>query len=398
MVTPMLILKNGNVFPVTTLPFRGDVMIKDGKICELGHDLIHPDAQYVDVEGYTVIPGLIDAHCHTGLSESGIGAMGQDENEHSDPILPELRAIDAINPGDDAFCEARQAGVTVCVTGPGSSGLITGQFCAVKTWGSTVEEMILKESLAMKMALGENPKLTYGGLQKKAPETRMSEIAMLRKMLRAAVIYEEKQACKWNPDRWDMKLEALVPVVKGELPVKMHVHRMDDIASAIRIAREFSLRISLEHCTEGYMLIPTLQKVTHELDLRIILGPFMMARRKNETRNLLPKIPAIMHQAGFRFGLMSDHPVTPQRYLNIYAGLAVREGLPEKTALEAVTIDAAHACWIDDRVGSLTVGKDADIAIFEGEPLSIGGQCVMTLINGTIVYCRKEVKDATSRG
>ena len=373
---------------MTAPPYQGDVLIRAGKICALGGDLANPDAQCIDVSGYTVIPGLVDAHCHIGLAESGVGEPGQDVNEHTDPLLPELRAVDALNPDDDAFREAREAGITTCVTGPGSSGLITGTFCAVKTWGATVEEMLLRESLAMKMALGENPKQAFGVARKTAPETRMSEMSQLRNILQEARIYADKRAKCPDMAAWNMKLEALSPVVRGEMPVKFHVHRKDDIASALRIARELSLRISLDHCTEGYLMLPVLQAAARELDLRVVLGPLMMPRRKIETRNLSPAGAAKMHEAGIRFGLMSDHPVTPGQYLNLYAGLAAREGLAPDAALAAVTIDAAYSGWIDDRVGSLEVGKDADIAVFNGEPLQLGAKCVMTVIDGKIVYRR----------
>ena len=384
----MLILKNGWVVPVTGPSFQGDVLVRDGKIEAVGAGLTSPEAQYVDVEGYTVIPGLIDAHSHIGLAESGVGDPGQDVNEHTDPVLPELRGIDSLNPNDDAFRESREAGVTACAAGPGSSGVITGQFCAVKTWGRTAEDMVIQAPLAMKLALGENPKQAFGIARKTAPETRMSEMALLRKVLREAAIYAERKGKQPEQLPWDSRLEPLVPVIKGELPVKVHVHRADDIMSALRLAREFSLRMSLEHCTEGNMVLSQLQDAVRDLDVRLVLGPLMMPRRKIETQRLDPRLPGELHRAGLRFGLMSDHPVTPQRYLNVYAGLAAREGLPEEAALAAITIDAAHACWLEDRIGSLTVGKDADIAVFQGNPLSLSGRCVMTIINGQIVFDR----------
>lgn len=385
----MIILKNGRIEPISAPGFFGDIMMDGGKIVSMGRDLSGENAQIIDVRGLTVYPGFIDPHCHIGLSESGNGATCQDENEHTSPLLPELRGIDSLNPMDESFREAREVGITTCVTGPGSSGLITGQFCAVKTWGRTAEKMTLRAPLAMKMSLGENPKLAHGTNRKVAPETRMSEIALLREILYKTKEYARKKERDPEGTAMNMKLEALVPVVKGDMPVKIHVHRADDIMNAIGLAKEFSLRFSLEHCTEGHLIPEEILEAEETLDAKVLLGPLMMPRRKLETRNLSDKGPCILEKGGVHFGLMSDHPVTPLQYLPLYAGLAVRQGASETCMLRAITLEAARACWIEDRVGSLEEGKDGDLAIFEGNPLSLEGKCRMTFINGELVYKMK---------
>lgn len=382
----MIILKNGRIEPISAPPFFGDIMLSGSKIAALGRDINNENAISIDITGLTVYPGFIDPHCHVGLAESGNGASCQDENEHTDPILPHLRGIDSINPADESFREAREAGITACVTGPGSSGLITGQFCAVKTWGKTVEKMLLRAPLAIKFALGENPKQAHGINRKAAPETRMAEMAMLRDILYKAREYAVKRESKAVIFAPDIKLEALVPLIKGEIHAKFHAHRADDIMNAIRLAKEFSLRFSIEHCTEGHLVAEDVMEAMQDTGAKVILGPIMMPRRKLETRNLDDRAPGILEKAGLSFGLMSDHPVTPLQYLPLYAGLAVRQGASKACMLRAITLEAARACCIDDRIGSLEPGKDGDLAIFEGDPLSLEGRCRMTFINGEMVY------------
>lgn len=386
----MILLKNGYIYPVSRPPFAGDLLIQDGKIAALGENLSTEGAECIDLAGCSIMPGIIDPHCHIGMWEDGMGEEGADGNECSDPITPQMRAIDGLNPFDPCFAEARAAGVTTVVTGPGSANVIGGQFAALKTDGSSVEEMLIKAPVAMKAAMGENPKRVYGDL-KTSPYTRMAIAALFRKELFDAQEYAEakKEAesdSSKKPDL-DMGLEAMQPVLSGELLLKVHAHRADDILTALRIAREFHLRVSLEHCTEGHLIADELKKQTDALGgVPVILGPLLSDRSKIELRNQTFRAPAILHAAGIEFALMTDHPVIPVQYLPVCAALAVREGLDEETALASITLNAARAVGLSDRIGSLDVGKDANIAVFDGHPLEFRTHCSMTLIEGRIVY------------
>ena len=383
----MLLLKNGYILPMTKQgPFVGDILLENGKIRQMGRGLEAPEAQTLDLAGLFVMPGIVDAHCHIGMWEDGIRAEGDDGNECGGPITPELRAVDAINPYDRCFEEACQGGVTTCVTGPGSANVLGGQFAALKTKPGSVEEKLIAAPVAMKSALGENPKFAYGMEKNRSPYTRMATAALLRKAFLEAREYgrrrEENKADK--PD-YDMAKEALLPVLSGELPLKIHAHRADDILTGIRIAREFGLRYSLEHCTEGH-LIPQAIKAAQAEGAKVVLGPLLSDRSKVELRNLSFKAPAILHKAGVEFALMTDHPEIPEQYLSVCAALAVRAGLPEEAALRAITINGARAVGLESRVGSLEPGKDGDIGIYSGHPLEFRSRCVMTVIDGEIVY------------
>ncbi len=383
----MLLLKNAMVWPMTDSgPFTGDIWIENGKIRAVGQALEAPGAQVIDLSGCFALPGLVDAHCHIGMWEDGIQAEGDDGNEMSDPITPELRAIDAINPFDRCFEEARAGGVTTCVTGPGSANVLGGQFAALKTKPGSVEEKLILAPAAMKAALGENPKSVYGG-QKTAPQTRMATAALLRRALLEAKDYSHKMEAEEESDKpeFDMAKAALLPVLNRELLLKIHAHRADDILTALRIAKEFGLRISLEHCTEGY-LIPAEIKAAQDAGAKIILGPLLTDRSKVELRNQSFQAPHILHQAGVEFAIMSDHPVIPLQYLPVCAALAVREGLDEETALRAITLHGARAVGLEERIGSLEAGKDADVAVFSGHPLEYRSRCLLTIIDGRIVH------------
>lgn len=383
-----MLLKNGYVVPVVGEPFVGDVSVVGGKIAALGAGL--PDeAEVIDVSGLTVVPGMVDAHCHIGMWEDAMGNEGADGNECTNPITPELRAIDAVNPFDRCFEEAAAAGVTCAVTGPGSANVIGGQFVALKTHGDCVDKMIVKAPQAMKAAFGENPKGVYGS-QKTAPSTRMAVAALLRKALSDALEYGKKleageKDAEKLPER-DIGKEMLLEVAKGRLPMKFHAHRADDIQTAIRIAREFGISYSLDHCTEGYLIPEQLKSAMNDGCLGIIVGPLLTDRSKIELKNLSMKAPAALHEAGIEFAMMTDHPVTPLMYLPVCAALAVRDGLPEDAALRSVTINAARVAGIADRVGSLEVGKDADIGVFSGSPIDVRSRCLLTLIDGEIVH------------
>lgn len=386
----MLILKNGNVIPVRGKKFKGDIAVDGGRIVELGKDLEkkYKKAELIDVSGLIVTPGIIDAHCHVGMWEDGMGTEGADGNDPYSPITPELRSIDGINPFDRCFREACDNGVTTVVTGPGSANVIGGQFVALKTLKGDLDAMILKFPLAMKAAMGENPKRVFTG--HKTFYTRMAVAAQLRKALADAVEYDRMIKAagddKSKLPKKDHSLEAMLPVIRRELPLKIHAHRSDDIMTAIRIAREFNIRFTLDHCTEGYMFAADLKKSLDELGAGIIVGPYLSDRSKIELRNNTFKAPAVLKENGIKFAIMTDHPVIPIQYLPVCAALAVREGLDEATALEAITINAAEIVGVGDRVGSLEVGKDADIAVFTAHPFDFRSQCVLTLINGRIEH------------
>ena len=387
----MLLLKNALVMSMARPAFHGDVLVEDGRIATVGVALHAPDAEILDCTNKHVLPGLIDAHCHIGMWEDGIGEEGADGNESTDPITPEMRATDGINPFDPCFAEARAAGVTTVLTGPGSANVIGGQFVALKTFGRCIEEMILKEPVAMKAALGENPKREYTE-QKATPYTRMAIAALFRKAMVEAQEYQRKlELSEEDPDKLpdrDISVEALLPVLRGELKLKVHAHRADDILTALRLAREFGLSITIEHCTEGHLILDVLKEQIAELGAGIILGPLLSERAKIEMKNLTFHAPKLLYDAGIPFALMTDHPVTPIQYLPICAALCVRDGLDEETALKSITINAANITGLGARVGSLEPGKDADIAIFDAHPLDFRSHCVCTIINGQVVYRR----------
>ena len=385
----MLILKNGKLLTMAGPEFVGDIAVENGKIIALGEELPAENAQVRDVSGCYVMPGIVDAHCHIGMWEDSMGTEGADGNECTNPVTPELRAIDAINPYDRCFTEACAAGVTTCVTGPGSANVVGGQFVAMKTAGDSVEDMTLRFPVAMKAAFGENPKRVYGDSEK-TPQTRMATAAILRKALLDAQEYgkkiEEGEQDPAKRSSRDLGKEALLAVIKRELPMKIHAHRADDILTAIRIAKEFNIRFTLEHCTEGYLIPAQIKRAIEEQGAGIIVGPLLSERSKIELRNLSFKAPKVLYDNGIEFAIMTDHPVIPEQYLTVCAALAVREGLPEEVALRAITIQAARITGIDDRVGSLEVGKDADIAVFNGHPLDFRTRCVLTLVNGKIAH------------
>lgn len=385
----MLVLKNGNVMTMAGPAFVGDVAIENGKIVAVGQSLSYSDAEVRDVTGMTVMPGIVDPHCHIGMWEDAMGFEGADGNECTNPITPELRAIDAINPYDRCFEEAVAGGVTTCVTGPGSANVIGGQFVAIKTYGDSVENMVLRFPVAVKAAFGENPKRVYDG-KNQTPSTRMATAALMRKALVEAQEYNEKlEKGKADPEKMperNLGKEILARVIRRELPMKIHAHRADDILTAIRICREFKLRYTLDHCTEGYLITDKLKEALGEDCEGIIVGPLLTERSKIELKNLSFKAPKVLEQAGIEYAMMTDHPVTPEQYLPICTAIAVREGASEEGALKAITINAARITGIADRVGSIEVGKDADIAVFSGHPFDFRSRCVLTLVNGKVAH------------
>ena len=383
----MLILKNATVLPMAGEPFTGDVAIENGKIAAVGSELSYPKADVYDLTGCYLTPGFIDAHCHIGMWEDGMGFEGEDGNEMSEPVTPQLRAIDGLNPFDPCFREAREAGITTVVTGPGSANVIGGEFVALKTSEGCIEDRLVKEPAAMKAAMGENPKRVYHD-NEAMPYTRMAIAALLRQALVDAEEYGKKldeDDEEKLPER-ELGKEALLRVLRGEELLKIHAHRADDILTALRIAREFNLRVSLEHCTEGHLIADILKKQVEMLNASVIVGPLLTDRCKIELRNQSMKAPAILHEAGIEFAIMTDHPCIPVQYLPVCAALASREGLPEDVALRAITIHAARAVGMEDRLGSIEIGKDADIAAFNGHPFDFRTHCVAVFIDGKLVH------------
>ncbi|HWQ57994.1 MAG TPA: amidohydrolase [Clostridia bacterium] len=367
---------------------RGCLLTEKAKIKKIAENIDigeNSDSIVIDAQGCWVTPGLIDAHCHIGIQEEGVGTEGNDTNEVNKPITPFIKGIDAINPMDPAFHNAIKAGITSVMAGPGSSNVVGGQFVFFKTQGRCIDNMVVLEPAAMKVALGENPKRNYGD-NNMMPSTRMSAGAMLREELEKAQRYmEEKQAGK-DGFKYDFRLDCWIPVFKKEIPLKAHVHRADDILTAIRIAKLFDLRMTLDHCTEGHLIKDEIK----ESGFPAILGPSLASRNKAEIKNMDFKTAGILHEAGVKVAIMTDHPVSVIQCLALCAGIAAKEGLGVEEALKAITINAAEICNVASRVGSLEVGKDADIAVFDGNPLEVFTHCIYTIINGDVVYKAEE--------
>lgn len=367
---------------------EGSILIDEGKIKSLStkKDIDSTsDLSKIDATGKYVMPGFIDTHSHIGLFEEGIGEAGEDGNEWTCPVTPHIRAIDAINPADKAFDDAVKGGITTVFTGPGSANVISGQSLAMKTWGKVVDKMVVKSPAGVKIAFGENPKRVYGQ-QKKMPSTRMGIAALLRETLVKAQNYKKKrEKAKEDPEKTfdiDLKMEILCDVLDKKLPFRAHAHRADDIITAIRIAKEFDVKIVIEHCTEGHLVAEELL----EAEIPAVVGPTLSSRSKVELMDLSFKTPGILANKGIDVALMTDHPVIPIQYLPICAALAVKDGMKEKDALEAITIKAAKIIGIDDRVGSLKKGKDADIVIWDGHPFDIKSKPVCVIVDGKVVY------------
>lgn len=381
----MILIKNGHIKPMVGSDIEnGCVLIgDDGKIAAVGAVLEAPaGAVVVDAQGKLVTPGCVDAHCHIGLDNEGMGWEGMDYNEITDPVTPQMRAIDSVNPQDEAFGLALQGGVTSACTGPGSANVVGGTFVAMKLSGIRVDKMVIKNPLAMKCAFGENPKRCYGQGAKRSPMTRMGTAALLRELLFKAKRYlEDKEAGK-NP-AFDMKLEAMIPVMKGEIPLKAHAHRADDILTAIRIAREFGVGITLDHCTDGALIAGELA----EEGLSAFVGPSLGSKTKIELRNKSFTTPKVLHEAGVPISIITDAPVIPLQYLPMCAGLAVNSGLDYEEGWRAITINPAVQTGIGDRVGSLEPGKDGDVVIWSADPMvTLGAEAWMTIVDGKIVY------------
>ena len=406
----MIAITNGRVMTISQGTFdAGTVLVEGGRIIAVGPDVEIPeDAERYDATGKVVTPGLIDAHCHVGIFADGIGWEHSDGNEMTDPITPHLRALDAVHPDDPAFKELVAAGVTTVLTGPGSGNLIGGQWVCVKTPPKpSVEQMVVLAPAGMKMALGENPKRVYGE-QKKTPSTRMGNAATLR----AALVDAQNYMVKWRryhedqaayeakkrageddakppkvPER-DLKMEALGQVLRREMKARVHAHRADDMLTAIRIAEEFGLDLTLEHATEGYKIADVLASK----GIPVTAGPILFSRTKYELKDMTPKNPGLMSKAGVKVAIQTDE-MSAVKYLNINAALAVREGMPEEEALKAITLYPAEIIGVAERVGSLEVGKDADIVVWSGHPFDYRSVVDLVLVDGQPAYRREKETD-----
>ena len=386
----MLIIKNCNLWTMEEKnDFTADILVIDGKIHEIGSiDLnMYPDALVLDAGGQFVMPGIVDPHCHIGVDQSTIGWAGNDTNEITNPITPELRSFDAVKACDEAFQTALKGGVTTVCTGPGSANIIGGTFCALKTYGKTVEDKCLVEELAMKMALGENPKRCYQG---KNIQTRMASAAVLREALTQAKHYKESwdkyekdvlASKEVNKPAFNAKWHSLKRVFEG-LRVKIHAHQEDDILTACRISKEFGLNSTIDHATSGW----TIPEKLKEYDKMVILGPTLGEKSKYELKDKSFESGRVMYENGITFGVMTDHPVLPLEYSRTQLAIFVANGLPYLEGLRSITINAAKTVGLEDRVGSIEVGKDADIVIYDGDPLHYMTKVVATIVNGVVAY------------
>ena len=365
-----------------TVVQEGYIRLEDGKIAEVSSGVYSgADREVLDAKGKIITPGFIDAHCHLGMWEEGLDFEGDDGNEMTDPCTPHLRAIDAINPLDRAFGEALDYGITTVVTGPGSANPVAGQICAMKTWGRVVDEMVVKAPVGMKFALGENPKGVYND-KSQTPMTRMAIAAIIREELQKAKRYGEdcrkaQEDEDADPPELDVKCEALLPVLEGKVKAHFHTHRADDICTAIRICKEYDLDFSIEHATEGYKITDVLQ----ENNVTCVVGPHLWGPGKQEIHGLSLHTPAALDEAGITVCLTADTGSQTQ-FLPATVGILMVNGLSEQAAFEGVTINPAKLLGVADKVGSIEVGKDADLAVFSGHPFSSLSKCLMTMIDG----------------
>ena len=351
-----MLFKNATIYTMEQEPFVGDFKIDKGVFTEVGTNLTASEGEDVqDLNGLFVFPGLVESHCHLGMEETAIRFEGDDVNEITDPITPNMRGIDGCNPMDETIHEALKGGVTTVTAGPGSANVIGGTFFAYKTKGNCIDEMTIQNPIAMKAAFGENPKRCYQG---KKIDTRMQISALLRETLEKTKEYLAKKE-DGKDVAYDQKLEAMIPVVKRELPLKCHAHRADDILTAIRIAKEENIKITLDHVTDARCILPQIK----ESGFPCICGPALTHKSKFELANMSFETPNELYKAGILFSIITDSPVIPQQYLSLSAALAAKAGLPEYEAIKAITINPAKILGLDNRVGSIKVGKDADFII-----------------------------------
>lgn len=382
-----MILKNAKIYTMEDKIIENGYIVFNEKIEEIGDMAEFKGEDALDLGGAYVFPGFIDAHTHLGMFEDSLGYEGDDGNEETDPVTPHLLAVDAINPMDNYFKEAYLSGITTVATGPGSANPISGSFVAMKTAGNIIDDMLIKKSVAMKFSFGENPKTVYRGKDRQ-PATRMATAALIREQLKKAVDYKEdldnykKDSEEYEKPEYDIKCEALIPLLNKEIPMKAHAHRADDIMTAIRIAKEFDINLTLEHATEAHLIADRIKKE----GVLCNLGPTLSDRSKPELKNMTFESYGILEKKGIPVSIITDHPETPINFLPLCAALAVKHGMSEMGALKAITINPAEALGISDKVGSLKVGKDADIAVFDKNPLDIFSKTKFVFINGEMVY------------
>ena len=380
----MICIRNGNVHnAIVPEAFVADILIKDGKIKEIGSNLVIPEGtEVIDASGKEIYPGFIEAHGHIGLDGHGIGYEGTDYNEMNDIVCPQLRGIDGVKPMQPTFENAAKAGVTCVCVGPGSANVLGGTFTTIKTVGKRVDDMVVRDAVAMKCAFGENPKRCY---QSKSDSSRMTTAFKLREALAKAREYMLKKEAAGDDfskmPALDMKHEALIPVLKKEIPLKAHAHATEDLFTALRIAKEFDVKITLEHVTEGHLIVEELAKE----NVPLAVGPTLTEASKFELRNKSWTTPGVLAAAGCQVSIITDSPVIPQEYLPICAGLAVQAGMDPFKALQAITINPAKHVGIADRVGSIEIGKDADIVITDGNPMEVSTNVEKVFINGKVI-------------
>lgn len=379
----MILIKNGRLHTaVSEEVITADILVDGGKIAKIGENLSADGAEVIDAAGLNVYPGFVEAHCHIGLDGYGIGYEGHDYNEMNDPVTPQLHAVDGINPLDPCMEMAARAGITCFATGPGSSNALGGTFAAIKPHGKRVDNMVVKFPIAMKCAFGENPKRCY---QKAGISSRMTNAAVIRDALNKAILYKKKLEAAGDDasklPAYDQKAEALIPVLNKEIPLKAHAHQANDIFTAIRIAKEYGLGLTLEHVTEGHLIVDELAKE----NVPLAVGPTLGHATKFELQNKSWTTPGVLADAGCQVSIITDAPVIPLHYLPLCAGLAIKAGMKEYDALRAITINPAKHIGIADRVGSIEVGKDADLVVMDGTPFTVEGTVKHVLIDGEVI-------------
>lgn len=381
-------LINARIYTMSGDILENGLLLWEGeKITAVGETLNLPvDTDIIDLQGKTVVPGFIDAHTHVGILEEIYQVEGDDLNEDTEPVTPQLRALDAINPYDLAFSDAVQGGVTTVMTGPGSSNVVAGTSVVMKTAGKDLKKMVLIPEAGLKVAFGENPKRVYGE-QKKIPVTRMGIASLLRQALIDAQVYEAKKKKSLQDDEIlerDLGLETLLEVLHRKMPLRAHAHRADDIMTALRIAEEFGIELIIEHGTEAHKITEQL----YEANIPVVLGPAFSSRSKVELAEISWESAARLNEAGILVALTTDHSVTPVQYLPICAAMAVKYGMDEIEALKAITINPAKILKLGHRIGSLAAGKDADMVVMSGHPLDWRTKIETVYINGEVAYNR----------
>ncbi|MBS4190870.1 amidohydrolase [Bacillus sp. FJAT-49705] len=368
-----ILLKNANVYPVTTSAFYGDVLVENGKIKKTGKiNLSDSDVQIIECENHYLFPGFIDVHTHLGLYDEGTGWAGNDANETAELMSPHVRAMDGVYPLDPAFSDAVKYGITTVHIMPGSANVIGGTTSVIKTSGKNIKKMLVQETAGLKIALGENPKQIHSQGNKDSI-TRMGIMGKLRETFYEASKSEEPDSLRTIP---------IIQALNREIPVRVHAHRADDIISAIRFAEEFNLDLRIEHCTEGHLIADELSG----LGLKVSVGPTLTRRSKVELKNKTWKTYQELTNHGVEVSITTDHPYTPIQYLNLCAAIAVREGLPEQKALEGITIFPARNLRLDNQLGSIEEGKDADLVLWSHHPFHYLAKTKWTMINGNFVY------------